>query len=221
MQGIIKPCILCEAFFIYLNMNWQIQVISESDTEPVTLAECKDFLRLDSDSSDNDTVLELMIASCREKLEGYTGLYFIPKVVQIEFEQRAFEIPYGPTGTITELTRQHNDETPVVIDTDDYYTNGLQFKTLIIKNFDNDSSNWWYPINGGWPQWQGELPCYEKYVLSLTTGYPDGELPKGLKHALLLQIDYDYKWQGKQEKEDLAPAALEQASRFSRNLVLQ
>lgn len=202
-------------------MSWQIQVISEG-AEPVTLSECKDFLRLDSDSSDNDTVLQLLIASCREKLEGYTNLYFIPKVVRIEFSARAFELPYGPAGTITELTRQIGDETPIVVDTDKYYTDGLEFKTLIIKNWDNDSGWWWYPINGGWPQWQGPRDvCYEKYVVSMTTGYPEGTLPKGLKHALLLQIDYDYKWQGKQEKEDLSPAALTQADRFSRNLPIQ
>ena len=200
---------------------FEIQIISEPTTEPVTLPEVKDFLRIDADSSDDDSILELMIASCREKLEGWTGLYFIPKEVKIEFDQRAFEIPYGPTGEITELTRQNNNDTPVVINTDDYYTNGLQFKTLIIKNWDNENGHWWYPIDGSWPIWQGTTPCYEKYVLSLTTGYPEGQLPKGLKHALLLQIDYDYKWQGKQEKDDLSPAALEQASRFSRNLVLQ
>jgi hypothetical protein len=97
----------------------------------------------------------------------------------------------------------------------------LQFKTLIIKQWEDDSGNWWYPINGDFPQWQGRYPCNERYVVSMTTGYPDGALPKGLKHALLLQIDYDYKWQGKQEKEDIAPAAKEQANRFSRNLPIQ
>lgn len=198
---------------------FEIQVISEG-TEPVTLAEVKDFCRIDSDSSDNNTVLTLMIASCREKLEGHTNLYFIPKVAKIEFTSRVFELPYGPVGTITQLTRQRGDETPVVVATDKYYTDGLQFKTLIIKNWDNDSGYWWYPINGGWPQWQSPRDCImDKYVLSLTTGYVT--LPKALKHALLLQIDYDYKWQGKQEKADLSPAALEQADRFSRNLVLQ
>lgn len=201
---------------------FQIQVISEPNTEPVTLSEVKDFLRVDSDSSDNDTVLKLMIASCREKLEGYLNLYFIPKVCKIEFSQHRFELPYGPAGTITQLTRQRGDETPIVVDTDKYYTDGLEFKTLIIKDWENDGGNWWYPINGDIPQWHGPVHCYvEKYVLSLTTGYPDGDLPKALKHALLLQIDYDYKWQGKQEKYDFSPAALEQANRFSRNLPLQ
>lgn len=198
---------------------FEIQIISEG-SEPVTLSEVKDFCRIDSDSSDNDQVLSLMIASAREKLEGHLNVYFIPKVAKIEFSSRVFELPYGPTGEITELTRQLGNEMPIIIDSDEYYTDGLAFKTLIIKNYDNDSGGWWYPINGGWPQWQGRKDiCVEKYVLSLTTGYAN--LPKGLKHALLLQIDYDYKWQGKQEKADLAPAALEQANRFSRNLPLQ
>ena len=198
---------------------FEIEVISEDETEPVTVDEVKDFCRLDSDSSDNDTVLELLIASCREKLEGYLNVYFIPKEVKIQFTSRAFELPYGPAGEITELTRQRGDETPIVVADDKYYTDGLQFKTLIIKDWDNDSGYWWYPIGGGWPQWQGPIHCMpEKYVVSMTTGYTT--IPKGLKHALLLQIDYDYKWQGKQEKEDIAPAAKEQANRFSKNLPL-
>jgi len=200
---------------------FEIEIITESITEPVDLATVKDFCRLDSDSSDDDTVLELLIASCREKLEGYLNLYFVPKEVKIQFNERSFILPYGPAGEITEVTRQISDKDPVILLDTQYYTTGLQFKTLIIKQWEDDSGNWWYPINGDFPQWQGRYPCNERYVVTMTTGYPDGLLPKGLKHALLLQIDYDYKWQGKQEKEDIAPAAKEQANRFSRNLPIQ
>lgn len=200
-------------------MSWEIQVISEG-AEPVTLSEVKDYCRLDSDSSDNDAVLQMLIASSREKLEGFLNVYFIPKVVKIEFQSRAFELPYGPAGAITQLTRQVGDETPIVVDTDKYYTDGLAFKTLIIKDWANDSGYWWYPINGGLPQWQGPAHCYtEKYVVSMTTGYT--ALPKLLKHALLLQIDYEYKWQGKEEMNSISPAAQNIASRFSKNLPLQ
>lgn len=199
---------------------FEVEVISQSETEPVTVEECTDFMRIDSDSANNGSI-PLLIASCREKLEGYTNLYFIEKEVNILFSERVFELPYGPLGELKGLTKQLNDETPVTVETDKYYTNGLAFKTLIIKDFDNENGHWWYPIDGSWPIWQGTFPCYEKYTLNCTTGYSDGNLPKNLKHALLLQIDYDYKWQGKQEKEDIAPAAKEQADRFSRNLVLQ
>lgn len=133
---------------------FEIKVISEG-AEPVNLSEVKEYLRIDSDSSDSDNVLELLITSAREKLEGFLNVYFIPKSVKIEFSSRVFELPYGPAGVITELTRQIGDETPVIVDSDKYYTNGLDFKTLIIKEFDNDYSGWWYPINGGYPQWQG------------------------------------------------------------------
>lgn len=198
---------------------FEIQVISEG-TEPVTLSEVKEYSRIDSDSSDSDTVLEMLIASAREKLEGFLNVYFMPKVVKIEFTGRVFELPYGPAGTITELTRQVGDETPVTVDTDKYYTDGLAFKTLIIKEWADGLGYWWYPINGGWPQWQGPVHCMtEKYVVSMTTGYE--ELPKLLKHALLLQIDYDYKWQGKEEMNSISPAAQNIASRFSRNLPIQ
>ncbi len=199
---------------------FEIQVISESATEPVTLSEVKDFCRLDSDSSDNDTVLSLLIASAREKLEGYLNLYFIAKVVKIEFTSRVFDLPYGPAGAITQVTSQIDDEAAVILTTDQYYTDGLQFKTLIIKDWQNDSGWWWYPVGGGWPVWQRPVNTrLEKYVVSMTTGYTT--IPKALKHALLLQIDYDYKWQGKQEKEDISPAAKEQANRFGRNLPIQ
>ena len=73
---------------------FEIEVISEEETEPVTLTEVKDFCRLDSDSSDNDTVLELLIASCREKLEGYLNVYSpFARLYHYEGSTRGYETP--------------------------------------------------------------------------------------------------------------------------------
>ena len=79
--------------------------ISEATTgypvdEPVTLAECKQYMKIDYD--EDDELITEMITAAREELEKFTGLSFIPKLltVQLRNECGGIEVPYGPVYDI-------------------------------------------------------------------------------------------------------------------------
>ncbi len=83
--------------------------------EPLTVQEVKDYLRLegfidDSESSstefdDDDSLIADLIQSCRERLELFTGLSFIPKTYEVELTNLAgyIALPFGPVNDVTSV----------------------------------------------------------------------------------------------------------------------
>ncbi len=213
-----------QTFFIvnylyFYNMSWTIKVIEDIAEEPVTLAEVKEWLRIDATSYDNDNVLNTLIASCREKLEGYLGVYFGVKSVEVQLTGSVLKLPYGPTQSVNYVERVFTDDP--YSDTE-YQLKGLDYKTIFIGQ-QSAQIVWWYPANMGLPYiqsgwWPFNNLCVPVYNIYYTTGYL--VLPKLLKNALLLQIDYQFKNQGKGDMFDLCPAAMEIANRFSQNNVI-
>lgn len=195
-------------------MEYQVKIVEDVVTEPVTLAEQKAWSQIDADYSSEDSVLTTMISSAREKLEGELNLAFGVKTLEVQFSGDFFRLPYGPTGTILSFFNVGDDP---YADTD-YTLHGLTFKSLAIGSV--ASSEWFYPQTGGYPQlWRNyERLNLNTYNIIYTTGYTT--LPRLLKEALLIQVDYDLKTRGMPGMSALSPIALQKAQRFSQNLVL-
>lgn len=121
-------------------VNWKIN--EEHDfgsgaiTEPVTLAEVKDYLRLQGFTSDesgeqefdfDDSLLEDMISEGREWVEKYTGQYLVSRTLTIVLLNQAgyFELPGPKTGDLTLY-----DEDDVEIDTDNYTIIGTTYPKI-------------------------------------------------------------------------------------------
>lgn len=69
-------------------------------TEPVTLAEVKNFCKIDVTEDDN--LIEMMIIACRQECEALTNIGFVQReiiVVQNNGNGGAY-LPLGPVGTI-------------------------------------------------------------------------------------------------------------------------
>jgi len=192
MGGVIPPTLkVMNKYNLLIDYK---DVTADSDiTEPLTVQEVKDYLRLEgfiddseslsSDFTDDDTLIGELITSARVRLEDYTGLSFIPKTMEIEFTNLAgnFVIPFGPVNSITTLTYSDEDLTAI---TEYTTTNNLsKLKT---------------PLN-------------ENMIMTYEAGY--STLPKGLKLAMLKQIAWDYTNRG-DERKDLAMDAMVQASNY-------
>ena len=192
MGGVIPPTLkVMNKYNLLIDYK---DVTADSDiTEPLTVQEVKDYLRLEgfiddseslsSDFTDDDTLIGELITSARVRLEDYTGLSFIPKTLEIEFTNLAgnFVIPFGPVTEITSLTYSDEDLTAI---TEYTTTNNLsKLKT---------------PLN-------------ENMIMTYEAGY--ATLPKGLKLAMLKQIAWDYTNRG-DERKDLAMDAMVQASSY-------
>ena len=106
-----------------INSEFQCEIITDLTTEPVTLQEAKDYMRISSDS-ENDLIEEL-ITSARERIEKFTGLSLGEKTLRAYwfYYHVPSEIPYGPVTLINSVV----DDNDVALE---YTARGLQYKVL-------------------------------------------------------------------------------------------
>lgn len=182
----------------------EVKIKTDVTTEPVTLAEVKAFCRIDFDYVSDDGLLNDLISASREKLEKELNLSFAEKTLIMQWHGGITELPYAPVKSITSV--KNNESTPQEVE---YTSYGLDFKSVNV----NSVSDCYiiYPVGWG-------TNSTANYNIEYIVGYD--VLPKALKQALLIQIDYDYKNQGMQEN-DLSDLALQKALVYSRNLIIQ
>lgn len=130
--------------------------------EPVTLAEAKDFCKVDIDT--DDAIITSLITASRLFCEAYTGVGFIVHnaVATLNNCNGDIYIPYGPLVAINQVTDA--DGNILILDTD-YKLSGQSFKRL-------------------------ETPRENNITIDYITGYD--VLPQTLKTALLNQIYWLY-----------------------------
>ncbi len=169
-----------------------VDVTTDSNvTEPVTLQEVKDYLRLEgfiddseslsTDFDDDDTLIEELITSCRERLELFTGLSFVPKSYDVELTNLAgyITLPFGPVNNITSVED----------------INGTALTYTVTNN-----------------KAKLKTPVQENLIVTYDCGY--SSLPKALKEAMMKEIAYRYENRGDVANEGLIQAAINLASPY-------
>jgi uncharacterized phiE125 gp8 family phage protein len=130
--------------------------------EPITLAETKDFCKIDIDT--DDALIEQLIVIAREMSEDYTNIGFIEHQITavVNNINGGIFIPYGPIIEIIQVTNSRGDI--LILDTN-YTLQGNQFKRLM-------------------------TPCQTDITIVYQAGYT--ELPLKMKLALLNTVYYLY-----------------------------
>jgi hypothetical protein len=100
-------------------------------TEPVTLAEAKQYVRVTNDVED-ELFLELITQS-REAVEKAAGISITPKTAVVWFTNAAsnFQFPFGPITSFTSLTDANGN----ILAESQYSLVGGQYLTLRFPNF--------------------------------------------------------------------------------------
>jgi uncharacterized phiE125 gp8 family phage protein len=172
------------------NLIHSIEDISDESglvTEPVSRSEMKDYLRLQGfdesgDFSFDDTLIDLMITSARQRIEIYTGCSLIPKRVRTVVTNLCGNLPL-PWGPVTsDITA--NDSEGEEIDADDIKIIGIQFPDL-------------------------DEPRQEKMVLAYNAGFP--VLPnkmKALKLAIMAHVAFLFEHRGDEVGDKIAEQAI-------------
>jgi hypothetical protein len=135
-------------------------------TEPVTLAEAKNYCRVSTNA--DDSLITDLITEARQAIEKATGLCLTPKNVQVWFDNPAGDIqfPWGPIDPTTfKLYNQDGGEILVGF----YKLLGGQYPSLY-------------------------QPTYTMMYATYSSGF--ASVPKDLKTAILDQIDFDYENRG-------------------------
>jgi len=154
---------------------YQINVKTDSGSEPVTQAEIVNYIKYDERDTTELTLINSLVKSARELIEHYLNVSLKSKTYTLEFDSKAVDdymlnIPFGPVVAITSLTKYDNegDSTALTSGTD-YYTRGSQFKQIYFPEIDSE----YY------------------YTLEYISGYGGSSvqtLPDVLKNAIMKQV---------------------------------
>jgi len=163
-----------------MNAQKTIQIVTQPASEPLTLAEVKEFLRVDH--SDDDATLAIFIKAARQLCESYTRLALMPTT----FEEYFDEFPTA-TGTFKDEIRLSRSPVSAVtyvkyIDGNDttITTSASDYKTDLVSRPARIS-----PDNG----WFGTYDTINAVFVRYVAGFADAaSVPAPLKHGMMLVI---------------------------------
>lgn len=165
-------------------------------TEPVTLQEMKDYLRLEGSEDESpgdefdfdDDLLEELITEGRIWVEKFTGLHLIQKDLQVVLLNQAgmIELPGPVTGTIV-----IDDTEGEVIEADSYDFIGSSFPKLVTTFSD-------------------------RITLEYEAGYTPTTIPKGLKGAIKCYVAYFFERRGDDNEKAFPESAARKARPYRR-----
>lgn len=163
-----------------MNAQKTIQVVTPPASEPLTLAEVKEFLRVDH--SDDDATLAIFIAAARQLCESYTRLALLPTTFEEYFDEfpeytgtykDEIRLSRSPVSAVTYVKYIDGNETTITANASDYKTDLISQPARIS------------PDNG----WFGTYETINAVFIRYVAGYANAaSVPAPLKHGMLLVI---------------------------------
>lgn len=159
------------------------KVITQPESEPVTLDEAKAHLRVDG--SDDDTYITTLIKVARQLCEAYSGLSFLTQSREIKLDRfpcaRTIILPHGPVQSVDDFTYldSNGDSVPLILNTD--YRVDLHSDIPRVEYV----SSW--PLLP-WPQTNNQ---FNSVTIAYTAGYMNDDhdqLPEVIKQAVLMTV---------------------------------
>lgn len=156
---------------------------AESITEPVTLAEVKAWLIIDTVNTDDDTLLTALISEVRAAIESKTKLSLVERTIIVTADlTREFKLPHGPIRSIDEVLFRKGTVNGAAdyetLTTEDYTTDGEDFKVICSQR-----------------RGRHKITCTTGYGADEEIDY-DNPTPEDLKKAILMEIAYRYEHRG-------------------------
>ena len=107
----------------------EVVVVTDLASEPVSVQEAKDYMRISN--NEEDTLIEELITSARQRLEGFTNRSFGTKTLKVRWNELNGwqELPYSPIQSITSVV---NDDLTALT----YESKGLEVKQVEVFSFD-------------------------------------------------------------------------------------
>lgn len=178
-------------------------VITGPATYPLTLAETKEFLRVDHNVE--DSVVLSLIAAEVARMEAETGRALMSQTVEQYFDcwpwGRTIELDITPASSITSVKYLDSAGAETTFSSGNYTTDLLSIKPRIVLN---DNASW--PSHGSFPN-----AVRVRYV----AGYADAaSVPAALKLAILHRIAFAY-----EHREDMQINELNNPRLRSANVV--
>jgi uncharacterized phiE125 gp8 family phage protein len=163
-----------------MNAQKTIQIVTPPASEPLTLAEVKEFLRVDH--SDDDATLAIFITAARQLCESYTRMALLPTTFEEYFDdfpqytgtfKDEIRLSRSPVSAVTYVKYIDGNETTITADAAEYKIDTISRPARIS------------PDNG----WFGTYETINAVFVRYVAGFADAaSVPAPLKHGMMLVI---------------------------------
>lgn len=109
-------------------------VITPASSEPVSLAEAKEQLRIEAAFTDDDSYIESLVSAARDRCESYCNQFFTVQGIAYLYGGQmpsVIQLPY-PNLTVTALKYTDSENAVQTIDPSDYVVNELD-QTILLQ----------------------------------------------------------------------------------------
>jgi uncharacterized phiE125 gp8 family phage protein len=149
-----------------------VRVITAPAYEPVSLAEAKEWCRIESDITDEDALLGALVKAMRRYAENLTHRAFMQRDLQLvlpcwprvcihDQEFTAIELPWPPLVAVTEITYMDLDGNTQTLAADQYEVHAWREPALIV------------------PEWEVSWPSTRAALDAVRVSYTAGYAPVG------------------------------------------
>jgi uncharacterized phiE125 gp8 family phage protein len=193
-------------------MPFSLIQITEPSHEPLSLAEVKDFLRVDA--TDQDAVLTALIVAARSHVEQYLNRALVSRKFRLKFDRTPGSWPfsYGFGSSLLSPYREIHLPICPVISVDSFtavdMNTGLPVDVEYQLSTESEPARLQPPYGQAWPisRW-----VIESIAIEFTSGYEDntvspvvGVIPEPLLLAMKLMIGHWYENRESQVMPDAA-----------------
>ena len=163
-----------------MNAQKTIQIVTPPASEPLTLAEVKEFLRVDH--SDDDATLAIFITAARQLCESYTRMALLPTTFEEYFDdfpqytgtfKDEIRLSRSPVSAVTYVKYIDGNETTITADAAEYKVDTISRPARIS------------PDNGWFGTYETINVVFVRYVAGFANA---GAVPAPLKHGMMLVI---------------------------------
>ena len=157
-------------------------------TEPVTQAEAKAYLRIESSVTDDDTFIDSLISAARRWVENITGNRLVTQTWYWYLDEfpaeDMLEIPIGPVTALVSIKYTDSAGVQATMSAGDYETDFNSLPPNPARVLLADSKSW--PAV--------DLKEVNGVELELTVGY--GTIPEEFKLAIKMMVEHWYEHRG-------------------------
>lgn len=163
-----------------MNNYYPLTVTTPPVTEPVSLADARAHLRVDTKA--DDALVSAAITAARAYAEDYTHRKLITQTVEIRADgfPAAFRLPVAPVITITSIKYIDTTGTLITLAADQYKLVQSTTPPLIVPA---------YSVT--WPTTRAEMDAIG-IILSVGYGVVSDDVPPTIKEAILLLLGHFY-----------------------------